>query len=1029
MEWLAHSQKKYCELCKTQFTFTKVYDPDMPRTLPTPLFVRQLSRRLTRSMVKFFRAGLVAFVWLGCLPWCVRWMWRAWFWISDGEWLQLGAASSATEPHTIASNASVTATSTGIFPIVFPSAVASLLSRSGNATVAANVTSAYPDGIFFDRNPFYNATRFQFVNGLIVDVLEGQLLTALIVVTFIIIFLIREWVVQQQPAILGDAANIPLLNEQPAAVAEPVPAAVDGAADEAPREEPDDDDEDAWVERAFGVEPVDEGTVHDGLADETVGAQILQQRPIAQPRRRLRVHTHRPNTPEATPEATPETTTQTTTREERGESSTSTGFNFGGQSPEPTSTAHAAPSFGPEPEESTTTATRNAGTNTSPAVYDFGGIGARAENLFQFGGGNPEPSRPPSMWDPNTRQEARLVDDAAERLELIDTGRTSEWIRENTPSAPSSPVISGLFGYDGSGSASWGSTGSFELVGGMKDKGKDRQQSEDSIEGEGSANKGKGKEIPQMDAQVDSDNEDSGNEKELRTEGDGSLSVGISGWSTNAHAGTLSSESSSTSPPAMPPTPPPIPERLDLDNVYHRRPGTDLPRQDVRRLDDARHAEQIRNRALMRQAVREGFEREERERIGRPAAEEPQELQDQNMDVDGGNALPEPQGRGGLLNWFLGEDEDAGPLNADDDIDDEAPAAPVAAVPQGMLEDDAADDFEGIMELLGMRGPIIGLVQNAAISSMLITATVAVGVALPYVTGKIVMLLLAHPILFFCKLPWLLVSFAAEFLVDSTTMVAFTLLMWAAHVIEFFISIPMSAIPGMSKNIGSAFITKFLQNWATDGQTRVLAKFSSIETTYLTIRKFPPSAVPPPLSLVVRDSFEQFLGYITWTMEKIGLSGLSTIKLPFGVPNPIDWTAQKWQHTFASIQFHQPANATVSAAAEAVTDACNWSTLDRDACKWSTWDRIGVVLLGYAFFTFLGMCWVSRRRNQPAGHVQKLVVEILQQCGGVMKVVLIIGIEMFVFPLYCGILLGESYPITRNTSSDSRGRHRNASAF
>jgi E3 ubiquitin-protein ligase MARCH6 len=1004
MEWLAHSQKKYCELCKTQFTFTKVYDPDMPRTLPTPLFVRQLSRRLARSVIKFFRAGLVAFVWLGCLPWCVRWMWRGWFWLSDGGWWQLGAINS-TESPSIASNASAPTNTTGIFPIIIPSAVASLLSRGGNATVAANITSVYPDGIFFDRNPFYNATRFQFVNGLIVDVLEGQLLTALIVVTFIIIFLIREWVVQQQPAMLGDAANIPLLNEQPAAVAGPAPAAVDGAADEAPQADADvdadDDDEDAWVERAFGGEPVEEGARNAGAvdeivgaADETVGAEIPQYRIIAQPRRRLRVPTQRPITPDTTaPEAA--------TTEERGESSTSTGFNFGGQTPRP------APAR--EPEESTTS-TRNAGTSTSPAVYDFGGTGASTENLFQFGGGNPEPSRPPSMWDFNAHQENRLMDDSAERLEIIDTGRTSEWMRENTPSAPSSPAVSGLSVHDGSGSASWGSTDSFELVGGMKDKGKDREHSEDSPEGEDSADKGKGKEIPQMDAQVDSDNED----EELRTEGDGSLGVGTSVWSTNAQAGTVPSESST--PPAMPPTPPPIPQRLDHDNVYRRRPGTELPRVDARRLDDARHAEQIRNRALMRQAVQERIERQERERLGGPAPEEPQQPQNQNLDADGGNAAPEPQGRGGLLDWILGEDEDAG-LNADDDIEDEAPAAPVAAVPQGMLDDDAADDFEGIMELLGMRGPIIGLVQNAAISSMLITATVAVGVAFPYVTGKTVMMILAHPILFFCKLPWLLVSFGAEFLVDSTTMVAFTLLLWLAHVIEFFLSIPMSALPGLSKKIDSAFITKFLQNWATDGQTRVVAKFTSIETTYLTIRKFPPSAVPP-LSLVVKESLEQFLGYVKWATEKIGLYEVSSVKIPFGVPNPISWVGQKWQDTFAAVQFHQPANATVSAAAEQVADVY----------KWSTWDRIGVVLLGYAFFTLVGMIWVSRKRNQPTGHVSKLVVEILQQCGGVMKVVLIIGIEMFVFPLYCGILLGKSYLITRNTFSN-RGRHRNASAF
>src|ERR1700761_1180805 len=42
MEWLSHSQKKHCELCKTPFRFTKLYDQSMPSSIPLPLFLRQL---------------------------------------------------------------------------------------------------------------------------------------------------------------------------------------------------------------------------------------------------------------------------------------------------------------------------------------------------------------------------------------------------------------------------------------------------------------------------------------------------------------------------------------------------------------------------------------------------------------------------------------------------------------------------------------------------------------------------------------------------------------------------------------------------------------------------------------------------------------------------------------------------------------------------------------------------------------------------------------------------------------------------
>lgn len=104
MEWLQHSQKKYCELCKTPFQFTKrmpllsatpqlqlteaftVYDPKMPKNLPPLLFLSRASKHLVRTIVLWLRFLVVCFVWLGILPWVVRWMWRFWFWLGDGGW-------------------------------------------------------------------------------------------------------------------------------------------------------------------------------------------------------------------------------------------------------------------------------------------------------------------------------------------------------------------------------------------------------------------------------------------------------------------------------------------------------------------------------------------------------------------------------------------------------------------------------------------------------------------------------------------------------------------------------------------------------------------------------------------------------------------------------------------------------------------------------------------------------------------------------------------------------------------------------
>lgn len=86
VEWLSHSQKKHCELCKTPFRFTKLYDPNMPQSLPAPLFAKQALIQCFRTLVTWLRFVLVAFVWLGWLPWSMRAIWRALFWLADGRW-------------------------------------------------------------------------------------------------------------------------------------------------------------------------------------------------------------------------------------------------------------------------------------------------------------------------------------------------------------------------------------------------------------------------------------------------------------------------------------------------------------------------------------------------------------------------------------------------------------------------------------------------------------------------------------------------------------------------------------------------------------------------------------------------------------------------------------------------------------------------------------------------------------------------------------------------------------------------------
>ncbi|KAL1843546.1 hypothetical protein VTJ49DRAFT_1139 [Mycothermus thermophilus] len=245
MEWLSHSQKKHCELCKTPFRFTKLYDPDMPANLPFPIFVRHTAKYLARALLVWLRAALVANVWLGWLPYLMRAVWSFLFWISDeglgprpssyaasvasdaldrlSGALPLGLGVCPTSPLLAETAAATTpATLAGVLESLPPASakfVRGLFSINLTSTdpVYASVlrllfgSGADPDpiprpevrrrsllsGVAF----LQNLTRHPSVNRAIVDVLEGQIITVLVIVSFILIILVRDYVVQQQPEI------------------------------------------------------------------------------------------------------------------------------------------------------------------------------------------------------------------------------------------------------------------------------------------------------------------------------------------------------------------------------------------------------------------------------------------------------------------------------------------------------------------------------------------------------------------------------------------------------------------------------------------------------------------------------------------------------------------------------------------------------------------------------------------------------------------------------------------------------------
>lgn len=143
-----------------------VYDPRMPSRVPHRLFFKRLILQLKDNLVTYLRFLLVCFIWLGLVPFLARWIWR--FYFRFGDW------SASRTSSTITSNTTDT--------------------KDTNSTdLATNATISH--GIFEDG--VFGWLRGQDLwTSVLRDCFQGQIITICLVAVFVIVFLIREWVMQ-----------------------------------------------------------------------------------------------------------------------------------------------------------------------------------------------------------------------------------------------------------------------------------------------------------------------------------------------------------------------------------------------------------------------------------------------------------------------------------------------------------------------------------------------------------------------------------------------------------------------------------------------------------------------------------------------------------------------------------------------------------------------------------------------------------------------------------------------------------------
>ncbi|KAI0015023.1 hypothetical protein F4780DRAFT_773816 [Xylariomycetidae sp. FL0641] len=1091
MEWLSHSQKKHCELCKTPFRFTKLYSPNMPKHLPFHIFVSHMAKYFLRNVMVWCRAGLVACVWLGCLPYLMRLVWSSLFWLSDEgfstgssvpagrnpdafngarDLTSLSLVSTPTCPSTPLLATAATATSAArIGGIEHPSllnlstwiqAMSQPLNRTANTSLlrmllgsgakVENPASAMTElnlaqldvavapavrhshhSLFSDVGFLNNLTRNPVINRAIIRILEGQVITLLVIICFILIILVRDYVVQQQPEINMRAAFAAADNEPPL----PLQGFDDPLG--APESE-DEDTEDAGTNSDSGESsaPVPTGDpVHPepaaGEADRA-DQQRLALRPVASFRRR--------------------SGRQDLAAEEQPSTSIGEANQLGEQP-----SASSAPANGiSAPDRSQ---------NNERDSFTFFNAAKEYSRIHRAAGGDREKIfrairdegledrlghlvRVLDSVENNSRGGGGPIFSNNDNAEI--PGPSAPHSNDEvSPDKPHSPTASAINRQD-SDALSWTLYEEDETAEGAKhpDEGKGKAPERpltDETKSHGNASLAPlGPEVGTRypEASQPPGDEISSSPKVIRPRAvsDGpQLSEPINPLANNSwsFSGLTEPGPSSTQASAKP-----EPEEASLTGLFASSVGAQLhhesdtpvavvgngeatsPRSQSTPPVAAATEPQSENGPLREDRVEPPSHPESAVQAAVPVAQQPVGIVDRVADFMWGdmNAGPgddldaeEPVDIfGDNQNApFMddGRDENEDGIHEDDleVAPDVMEAAAAAGLDPEAIED--AEDFEGIMELIGMRGPIAGLFQNAVFCAFLVSITLFLGIFVPYNIGRLAVWFIANP----TRVVHMMFSFA-RFVQDCCMLLA-------GYTSSFVFNLAEALRLLFRVQLGK----QALQRLRATAMHVAVEAFDRITVSFM-------SDIPLISSTEMRNFSAVSHGALLVLKSKIYDSATAIGQIfvyAFGGDYGPKFAAARDLFLTAA-----PAIIDVVKSAPGVLlHPGSWMIslhfpdqvpmVNPNLAYWDANDRTWAILLGYVAISVLAGLYLARgtpfSTTQTGQEWEASLIDALNQASGVMKVILIISIEMLIFPLYCGLLLDFALlPLFESTSLKSR---------
>ncbi|KFY45094.1 hypothetical protein V495_03122 [Pseudogymnoascus sp. VKM F-4514 (FW-929)] len=1241
MEWLGHSQKKHCELCKTPFRFTKLYAPNMPRTLPLPVFIQHLAVHILKNIATWMRMCLVTVVWLVGLPWMMRHIWGLLFWFADGGWSFKHSQFNRNMPELLRNSsealavneklASLAANGTspaspllgyptttpvmwealtklyelvvshrynmslpepsimGIFNSIYNTMGLREFGLPGNisnSTTDAMLLEPYPvfnqaivikhPSLLSDVYFLNNLTRSNWVNRLIVTCLEGQIITVVVVVCFILIFLIREWVVQQQPGInMGAGFNAEFANpERPpqdplenlrhaergdvAAIDriihdfEAIQDVIDRRAEDRGEPVP------ARARRRMGA--LDENNANRGVANDSSAAAQNSERQEA------------PNSDDESSEADEALLAELPTSIDQIDATEFIALwrradgdadqilrlmEEEGLGDRLKYWKSALEALRQGDAEAGVVGTRRIGgiPNKSSEPEGTEDVG---ESSRERDGPKSRPEKSLLLTMDPAQQEQHIGDTLYHKMRVLIpelAGKVTGMLLELETSE--------LLDLVDDDDALYAKMDEALIVYNrylMEDandpiltneKGKDRLLKELVLRKARMMHVERAEKVADIFLEMDIEDllsliEDDATFKTRTEEVFAFYELHLTQMRKVFPSRKARDKYLAEHPEFMPPKITPSSEAsskagpadddatrgLDsrprsASDAAHRQPSA-LARDywDFDGLPDTEEphgstdsGDQPQERSSVdRSAATNGVHADnespdvhpseqdhhstthddpdagpvdaegantqnigDREQPDEPTAptDRPGTAAPQGGDVPplenpppppapvNGQPRNPPEGvMGHLTDWLWGDvDGAAYEVEGDDehvvdDIEAEEPFVPrnrrealdhaidigalnlddprdlVAAVMDNQVDEvdpndpnelDDAEDFDGIMELIGMHGPLTSLIQNALFGAVLISLTVALGVWLPYNVGKLTLLLTANPISTI-KLPLKLVFKAAAVVQDLTLV----LIGYISYAIIRIVSIVMSSFTFKpNKLLLSANDTANLAlnslKFAYSAGERVTGGFIGA------MAQIPDSEIPAfsaasHESLIqIQSIFSKILGFITGSsLAQAVTSSTGSEALP---------SFESSHLKEAATAVGQSIMAWVSALPATLAKSETWvirlnahpraEPIDLALSYWDGTDRAYAIIAGYAAFIFLGAAYVRKgspfSSSQTGKDWESTIIDVLNQAGGVMKVILIISIEMLVFPLYCGMLLdAATLPLFESATVASR---------